>query len=187
MHPTRRGLLIGSVVMGALGTGAPPAMAAVSARKLTTDSKRALGALFGVQPRAREVSRRAKAALVFPRIVKAGLLIGGQTGDGALLRQGQAVGFFNLSAASFGLQAGVERFSYALFLMNDRALAYLEESDGWAIGSSPNIVVADKGFGRAANTTTLREDVYAFPFGFNGLMAGGGLEGSKITRITPDP
>jgi len=162
--------------------GAP---AAASARKLTTDAKRALAGLYGVQPRTRELSRRARAVLVFPRIVKAGLLVGGQSGDGVLLREGRGDAFYSISAVSFGMQLGVERFSYALFVMTDRALAHLDESDGWAIGASPNVVVMDQGFASVGNTTTLREDVYAFPFGMHGLMAGIGLEGSKITRIEP--
>jgi lipid-binding SYLF domain-containing protein len=196
MHPTRRFVLTTCARRGlavALGATAASTLVpshsaeAASARKLTTDAKRALAALYGVQPRTRELARRARAVLVFPRIVKAGLLIGGQSGNGALLQEGAAVAFYTITAASFGLQAGVERFSYALFLMNDKALAYLDHSDGWAIGGAPNIVIADKGFARTANTTTLRDDVYAFPFGLHGLMAGIGLEGSKITRITPEP
>ena len=65
-------------------------------------------------------------------------------------------------------------------------MKYLAESDGWAIGSGPSVVVAEKGVARSLNTTTLTHDVYAFPFGQKGLMAGVGLEGSKITRISPD-
>lgn len=185
MPPTRRLFLTASAALGVI-TLSGDARAA-SARALTTDAKRALAALYGVQPKTRELTRRAKAVLVFPRIVKAGFLLGGLSGDGALLAQGRATRFYNISAASFGLQAGVERFAYALFLMNDKAMAYLDHSDGWAIGTSPNIVIADKGFARSANTTTLRDDVYAFPFELKGLMAGVGLEGSKITRIHPDP
>lgn len=175
-------------LLAALGLAAMPASAwAVSARTLTTDAKRMLAALYGTNPRTRELARKAKAILVFPRIVKAGLLVGGQSGDGALLQRGRATGFYNISAASFGLQAGAQTFSYALFFMNDAALAYLAESDGWALGSGPSVVVADKGKARSMSTTTLTHDVYAFPFGQKGLMAGLGLEGSKITRIQPDP
>ena len=91
--------------------------------------------------------------------------------------------YYKIGAASFGLQAGGQSFSYALFLMNDSALNYLNKSDGWAIGSGPSVVVVDKGAAMSTTSTTLAKDVYAFPFGQKGLMAGLGLEGSKITRI----
>lgn len=93
--------------------------------------------------------------------------------------------YYNISAASFGLQAGGQTFSYALFFMNDAALAYLTKSDGWAIGSGPSVVVLDKGTAASLTSTTLSQDVYAIPFGQRGLMAGLGLEGSKITPIHP--
>ena len=71
--------------------------------------------------------------------------------------------------------------------MNDAALRYLEQSDGWAIGSGPSVVVVDQGAAASLTSTTLTQDVYAVPFGQKGLMAGIGLEGSKITRIHPGP
>ncbi len=125
--------------------------------------------------------------MVFPRIIKGGFIIGGQSGNGALRVGSKTVAYYNISAASFGLQAGGQRFSYALFFMNDAALQYLENSDGWAIGSGPSVVVMDKGAAASMTSTTLTKDVYAFPFGQKGLMAGLGLEGSKITPIHPGP
>jgi len=68
--------------------------------------------------------------------------------------------------------------------MNDAALTYLNKSDGWAIRSGPSVVVVDKGAAKSTTSTTVAKDVYAFPFGQKGLMAGLGLEGSKITRIS---
>ena len=121
---------------------------------------------------------------MFPKIVKVGLVVGAQGGEGVLFVRGKPTAYYKISAASFGLQAGGQSFSYALFLMNDKALAYINRSDGWAIGSGPSVVVIDKGKAMSTTSTTLREDVYAFPFGQKGLMAGLGLEGSKIKRIT---
>ena len=123
--------------------------------------------------------------LVFPKIVKAGLIIGGQGGDGALRVGGSTVGYYNIAAASFGLQIGVQTFSYALFFVTASSLQYLQKSDGWSIGSGPSVVVVDKGAAASFTSTTLSQDVYAFPFGQHGLMAGIGIEGSKITRIHP--
>jgi lipid-binding SYLF domain-containing protein len=145
----------------------------------------ALRALYKAQPQAAELGKSAVAILVFPNIVKAGLVVGAQTGDGVLLIGGKPAAHYNISAASYGLQAGVESFAYALFFMTDSSLKYLRESGGWAVGSGPSVVVVDKGAARNFNTTTLTQDVYAFPFGFEGLMAGIGLEGSKITQVQP--
>ncbi|MGH7017188.1 MAG: YSC84-related protein [Caulobacteraceae bacterium] len=166
---------------------AAPAAHAASARQLTLDGRRALDKLYAEEPRARLFGRHARAILVFPTIIKGGLVFGAETGDGVLLsRREEPMGFFNISAASWGLQAGGQAFSYALFFMNDRALRYLHRSGGWAIGTDPNIVVVNTGAAVAANSTTLSHDVYAFPFAQKGLMAGITIHGSKITQIHPD-
>jgi lipid-binding SYLF domain-containing protein len=167
-----------------IGAGTTSAHAA-SARQIDQGVDQALRSLYAAQPRARNLANRAKGILVFPTIVKAGLVIGGQSGDGALRINGKTDSYYNLSAASFGLQAGGQKFSYALFFMTDDALKYLETSDGWAIGSGPSVAVLDKGAAASMTSTTLTKDVYAVPFGQRGLMAGLGLEGSKITRIRP--
>src|SRR5690348_14813626 len=112
---------------------------AASARQIDQGVDQALRRLYAAQPRARNLASRAKAILVFPSIIKAGLMIGGQSGNGALRINGRTDSYYNLSAASFGLQAGGQKFSYALFFMNDAALKYLESSDGWAIGSGPSV------------------------------------------------
>ena len=158
---------------------------AASASELTADGNAALQRLYGHSPRARELSRKAVAILIFPKITKAGFLVGGQGGNGVLFMAGRPAGYFSIYAGSFGLQAGVQQFSYAQFIITRSALDYMKKSDGWAIGSGPSVVVVDEGFAKTMNTTTLSNDVYAMPFGQKGLMAGLGLEGSKITRIHP--
>ncbi|MGH7066192.1 MAG: YSC84-related protein [Acetobacteraceae bacterium] len=182
---TRRGLLASAAVLAAV-TALPPRDArAASARDIADRARSALDRLYREQPKMQSLGERAKAILVFPQIVKAGFLVGGQTGNGALLVSGNAVEYYNISAVSFGLQAGAQAFSYALFFMTDAALQYLRRSDGWSIGSGPSVVVLDKGAAASATSTTLTQDVYAVPFGQQGLMAGLGIEGSKITRIHP--
>ena len=167
---------------GGVGTFPQSAIAATAAQ-LNSNGQAALNRLYGELDRARRYGRDARAILVFPKIVKAGFMIGGQGGEGVLFVQGRPAGYYKIGAASFGLQAGGQSFSYALFLMNDDALSYLRKSNGWAIGSGPSVVVVDKGAAMSTTSTTLAKDVYAFPFGQKGLMAGLGLEGSKITPI----
>ncbi len=187
MDRTRRSVLVtASTLLGGAFAASHPAHAA-SAKQINLDAGRALHLLYLKQPKARELSKSAVAILVFPKIIKAGLLIGGQSGDGALLVGGKTEAYYNISAASFGLQAGAQTFAYALFFMNASSLEYLRKSDGWAIGSGPSVVVVDKGAAASMTSTTLTQDVYAFAFGQRGLMAGIGLEGSKITHITPGP
>ncbi len=161
----------------------PNSAHAGSAQQIDRAASRALSRLYAAQPGASALAKRAVAILVFPAIVKAGFVVGGQTGDGALRVGGRTVGYYNISAASYGLQAGAQTYSYALFFMTDSALKYLTDSGGWSIGSGPSVVVLDRGAAKSMTTTTLTQDVYAFPFGQRGLMAGIGLEGSKITRI----
>jgi lipid-binding SYLF domain-containing protein len=159
---------------------------AASAGQLVLDGQRALDKLYALSPGARYLGRGARAILVFPSIIKGGFVLGAETGDGVLLERGRPAGFYNISAASFGLQAGGQSFSSAMFFMNERALAYLARSGGFALGSAPNIVVVDQGAAATINSTTVSQDVYVFPFAQKGLMAGIDIHGSKITRIHPD-
>ncbi len=163
--------------------GPPPAIAD-SAAELNRDAAAALEAIYKGTPGAKELGAEAKGILVFPSIIKAGFIVGGQYGEGALRKGGKTVGYYNTVAASYGLQAGAQKFGYALFFMNDSALKYLDKSEGWEIGVGPSIVIVDEGVARALTTTTARADVYAFFFDQKGLMAGLGLQGSKISRIT---
>ena len=183
MQRTRRSLLAATGMAGMTAV-CGSAQAAASARQINHDVDRALQNLLSAQPKMRDLAKRAVAILVFPRIVKAGFLVGGQGGDGALRVQGKTVGYYDIAAGSFGLQAGFQTFSYVLFFMTASSLKYLQDSNGWAIGSGPSVVVLDKGAAASITSTTLAQDVYAVPFGQRGLMAGMGLEGSKITRIT---
>ena len=168
----------------AVAFGNRPAHAA-SAREIDGGATAALRTLYATSPRARELGGRARAVLIFPRITKGGFLVGGQFGQGTLRVKGRTIGYYRIAAASFGLQAGIQSFSYALFFMTEASLRYLQASNGWAIGSGPSVVVVDKGAAGSLTSTTLTQDVFAFPFGQKGLMAGLGLEGSKITRIQP--
>lgn len=155
------------------------------ADKINRDARSALASLYSNSPAAKSLGNNAKGILVFPNIVKGGLLVGGQYGEGALLERGMTTGYYNSVAGSYGLQAGVQSFGYALFFMTDSALAYLDKSDGWEIGVGPSIVVIDAGKAASFSTTTAKSDIYAFFFDQKGLMAGLGLQGSKISRINP--
>jgi len=154
-----------------------------SAAEISRDVDAVLGKLYADVPDARALSEKAAGVLIFPNVVKAGFLLGAQYGDGALRRQGRTVAYYNTVAASYGLQAGVQTFGYVLFFMTEPALEYLNKSDGFELGVGPSIVVLDAGKAKTMTTTTMQNAIYAFIFDQRGLMAGMGLQGSKISRI----
>lgn len=153
--------------------------------EMQKEARAALNELYTTSPASKALGKDAKGILVFPSIVKGGFIAGGQFGEGVLFKGGKVAGYYNTAAASFGLQAGLQKFGYALFFMNDSDLKWLGKSEGWEIGIGPSITIVDKGIASSLTTTTLREGVYAFFFDQKGLMAGAGLQGTKITEINP--
>ena len=153
---------------------------------IDSDVTIALDRLLKNSEAATKVSQKAKAILVFPKILKAGVGIGGHHGEGALREAGKTVGYYNTIAGSYGLQIGAQSFGYAMFFMDNDALNYLlHNNDGWEVGVGPSVVFMDDGMAKTMNNTTMTESVYVFTFNQQGLMAGAGIQGSKISKITP--
>jgi lipid-binding SYLF domain-containing protein len=184
MFPRNRILGIALVLSMLLATqmGAPPARAE-SAAALDHDVNAALKKLYETTPIAKALAKKAKGILVFPNVVKAGFLVGGQYGEGAMRARGKTVGYYNIAAASYGLQAGAQAFGYVMLFMTDGAIEYFQKSEGFEVGVGPSVVLVDEGMAKTLTTTTAQSDVYAFIFGQKGLMAGLGLQGSKITKV----
>lgn len=159
------------------------ANAANTKQELSADSDAALAQLLKTNEMAAQLSSKAKATLVFPSIVKAGLVFGGSYGEGVLKQGTVADSYYNSISASWGLQAGVQSYGYVVFLMTDEALKYVNDSKGWEIGAGPTVAILDSGAAKNLSTTTLKDDAYAFIFDQKGLMASLSLEGTKITRI----
>jgi lipid-binding SYLF domain-containing protein len=181
--------LVGILLSATLALGWQSAMAAeagkTAAKDLSRDANASLQQLYKSIPAAKALGPKAYAILVFPKVTKAGLGVGGQYGEGALLQKGKAVAYYNTAGASVGLQAGAQQYGYALFFMNANALAQLDKADGFEVGVGPTIVVVDEGMAKSMTTTTMKDDIYAFIFGQKGLMAGLGIQGNKITKINP--
>lgn len=156
---------------------------AASAEDLQKDATQALQTLYKTNPTAQALSKNAKAILVFPKIVKAGLIFGGSYGEGVLTKGGTFDGYFNSVSASWGWQAGAESYGYVVFLMSSKAVKYLDDTKGWEIGIGPTVVVANEGMGKNLSSSTLKDDAYAFIFDQSGLMASLSIEGTKISRI----
>jgi lipid-binding SYLF domain-containing protein len=179
------GILLGA----AFASAAPPSLAQdegkTAAAELASQSKAALKQLYASAPLAKELEPTAHAILVFPKVKKAGLMVGGQYGEGALLQKGAAVAYYKTTGASYGLQAGAQQYGYAMFFMNAKALEQLDSSQGYEVGVGPSVVLVDEGMAKTTTTKTLKDDIYAFVFGQKGLMAGLGVQGNKIAKITP--
>ena len=163
---------------------ANPALADSKA-EINKNADAALASLYAKVPKAKELGAKAEAILVFPKITKAGLGIGGQYGEGALLKKGTAVAYYKTTGGSFGLQAGAQQYGYAMFFMNAKALKELDAANGFEVGVGPTVVVLDEGKAKNLTTTTLKDDIYAFVFGQKGLMAGIGIQGNKISKTNP--
>ena len=177
------GFLLGLTLV--LTSAAGMAAESGKAVQIERDGRAALNTLIAANPGAKASSKQAIAVLIFPSITKAGLVVGGQYGEGVLLKGGKTAGYYSTAGASYGLQAGAQQFGYVMFFMNQGALEQIDTAEGFEVGVGPSVVVADEGFGKSTTTMNFDKDIYAFIFSQQGLMAGLGLQGNKITRIKP--
>ena len=171
--------LIVPVAVGVSGA----AYAANTMEGLNRDADEALQMLTKSNPTAASIAKQARATIVFPNIVKAGLVFGGAYGEGVLRQGGKVVNYYNSVSLSWGLQAGAQSFGYVVFLMNEKAVKYVSETKGWEIGVGPTVVIVNEGVAKNLSSSTLKDDAYAFIFDQQGLMAGVSIEGTKISRI----
>jgi len=168
-----------------LSMGMASQAGAATAEDLNKDSLQALQTLYKTSASAKSLAHDAKAILIFPNIVKAGLVFGGSYGEGELIKGSKVSGYYNSVTGSWGLQIGAQSYGYAVFLMTSKAVEYLEKSKGWEIGVGPTVVVVDEGVAKNLSTSSLKNDAYAFIFSQQGLMAGISIERTKISHINP--
>ena len=178
----RRALFLGGAGLAAASV-LKPAQAA-SRSEIDTEVRASIVRLRAMD-NAAPLFQAAQAILIFPRIVAGGFIIGGQYGEGALLRGATTAGYYSIAGASFGFLAGAQASGLAMFFMTEAALTALRAADGWEIGTGPSVVFLDRGVQANVTATTLREPVYAITFSQQGLMASLALNGTKITPITP--
>ncbi|MEE9103712.1 lipid-binding SYLF domain-containing protein [Pseudomonas nitroreducens] len=177
-------LLLFLAALSLISVGLVSSARAATAEDLDKDARQALQILYKTHPFAQTISHNAKAILVFPKVIKAGLVFGGSYGEGELLKNSKVDGYYNSVTGSWGLQAGAQSYGYVVFLMNEKALQYVSSTQGWELGVGPTVVVVDEGVAKNLSTSTLKDDAYAFVFDQEGLMAGISIEGTKISRIT---
>ncbi|WP_027794765.1 lipid-binding SYLF domain-containing protein [Paraburkholderia acidipaludis] len=176
--------LLSLLAIGSNGVANAASFSAGSRAQLVSEARASLHSLYATSPKAKQLAAHAAAILVFPSVLKGGLMVGAAGGNGVLFRpDGTVLGYYNVASVSYGLQAGAQNFSEAMFLMKPAALNYLNSTDGLSVGSGPSVAVLDHGAGSDMSSTTLRSDIYALVFGQQGLMAGVGVQGQKITRL----
>jgi len=184
-----RSLSLALLSVIALALSAPAVRAQDEAKPVKTAAEieagvnAALKSLYAAEPEAKKLADKAVAVLVFPEIIKAGVMIGGQYGEGALRVGGKTTGYYSIASASFGLQFGAQTYGYAMFFLNQAALDYTRSNDGWEVGSGPTLVGGDKGWSSSMGTNDLNGDIAVVFFNQKGLMAGAGIQGSKISKI----
>ncbi len=127
--------------------------------------------------------KNARGVLVFPSVIKAGIGIGGEYGEGALRIGGKTVEYYNTVAASIGFQLGAQSKSVVLVFLDSKALEKFRQSDGWKAGVDGSVAVIKWGVGEDINTVDIKDPIAGFVFSNKGLMYNLTLEGSKFTRI----
>ena len=165
------------------GFGMARVAVAASAGEIDTKVNGTLEEFKKTVPGGAEFLGKSSGALVFPTITKAGLVVGGEFGEGALRVGGKSVDYYNIASASFGFQIGAQQYSIVMVFLSDEALKGFRESKGWEAGVDGSVAVAEWGAGDDINTKTFKDPIVAFVFGNKGLMAGISIEGSKITKI----
>ena len=121
--------------------------------------------------------------LVFPRVIKVGIGIGGETGDGALRVRGKTAGYYRTSAGSFGFQLGAQAKSIVIAFMTKEALDKFVNSSGWKVGVDGSVALIDLGAGKAIDSQNIKDPVVGFVFGAKGLMYNLTLEGTNIAKV----
>lgn len=172
------GCLAGAALLAACTTDEP------QRQTLDEHAAAARDDLYRQVPAARALAGQSAGVLIFPSITQAGLIVGGQYGNGVLYKGGRPAGYYNITGGSFGLQAGAQNFSQAYFFTTPQALETFERTKGFELGAGVDFAVADIGASGEVSSSTLQKPVVVFVWGQEGLMAGATVAGQKITELT---
>ena len=179
----RRAVLLAFLSIFAI-TGTAPRTEARSAARIDADVEATLTEFFSQVRGSRELVAKSAAVLVFPSVIKAGMGIGGEYGEGALLVRGRTVEYYNTISASIGFQLGAQARSVIIVFMTPEALASFRRVDGWKVGVDGSVALITVGVGGSIDTTRIASPIVGFIFDGKGLMYNLTLEGSKISRIS---
>jgi lipid-binding SYLF domain-containing protein len=178
----KRKLLVSTGVLAAIALACGAASMAATTPEIDASVDAALNRFYAQGPNHRELAHKAAAVLVFPRVTKGGVGIGGEYGEGALEVHGKTVGYYKVTGASAGATLGVAKRSEVILFMTDDAREKFLNSKDWTVGVDAGVAVV-KGAGAQLDSETLRKPVLAFVFGEKGLIADVSLEGAKVSKL----
>ena len=156
---------------------------AASKEEIDAEVREAVQNFYKHTSAGKELSQKAAGMLVFPSVVKAGIGVGGEYGEGSLLIGGKPVGYYTIASASIGFQLGVQARSQIILFMTENALAKFRRSEGWKAGVDGSVALATLGAGGSIDSETAKKPIIGFIFSNKGLMYNLTFEGSKITKI----
>jgi lipid-binding SYLF domain-containing protein len=184
LRSVRQILLVFAAVM-IVGVGASEVVWAKTAKEIDSNVNACLDRFYKQVPGAKEMTAKARGVLVMPGVIKAGLIVGGEYGQGALRVNKKTAAYYNIAAGSVGLQIGGEAKDIIIMFMTDEALRQFQASKGWEAGVDANVAVVNMGAGERVDFTKVNDPIVAFVFDVKGLMADISLKGAKFTRINP--
>lgn len=177
-HFTRRGLVLGAVALAACDNSPGSQGADVIDNRV----RNALDYMYATYPETLQLRDKSVGKLVMPMIGKAGFIVGGSYGEGALLIDDVTVDYYSATQGSIGFQIGAQQYAYVIFFLTSASLRDFRTSPGWSGGAAAEVTGGQDGAGLAASTLA-RNSAVAFLFARQGLMAGATIEGTKYTRI----
>jgi len=156
---------------------------AKTAKEINAEVNGALKLFYQQVKGGKEFLNASKGVLVIPNVVKAGLGVGGQYGEGALRIGGKTVEYYSLAAGSAGLQIGAQKMNVILVFLQDEALKKFRASSGWKAGVDASVAFVDVGAEKSVDTTKTKDTIVGFVFGQKGAMAAATVEGGKFTKL----
>ena len=176
------GLIFISLAIAIFGAFSPDAYAKTAA-EINASVNQTLKRFYREVNGAKELTSNAKALLVMPNVTKAGFVVAGTYGEGALRIGKKTKAYYNLIAGSYGFTIGVEQMDIIIAFLTEEALNQFKNVEGWEVGVTGNVAIIDVGGGKRLDTTSLKDSVIAFVFGPKGLMFDVSLKGAKFTKI----
>ncbi|QCP49676.1 hypothetical protein FAZ95_11115 [Trinickia violacea] len=180
-------LVVGSLALaGCTTTPNTPDNSATNASKrqsINASVDATMSRLYATVPGSRELVGKARGVLVFPSVIQAGLIVGGQYGEGALRVGGSTVGYYSTATGSLGLQAGAQSKAIVFLFMTQDSLDKFRNTDGWSAGGDASVALVKMGANGAIDTNTATSPVEVFVLTNAGLMGDLSLQGTKVSRL----
>jgi lipid-binding SYLF domain-containing protein len=176
-------IVVAFVLCTILGLGQPSAAFAASKAEIDAKVREAVENFYKQTSAGKQLAQKASGMLVFPEVIKAGIGIGGEYGEGALIVKGRTAAYYSTAAASIGFQLGAQIKSQIILFMNPKVLENFRKSEGWKAGVDGSVALATLGAGGEISTDTVKQPIIGFIFSNKGLMYNLTFEGAKITRL----